>query len=275
MDKMLIKTEDDLCSMPLFKNSCFKIGNKTVFNKSMFDRGFRFVGDLLTDDGKFIDILYLEQCIGKRLNFVFYEGLKNTIKSYASLCNIRISDKHSCYGPLVSCYVLKSVLSNKANKEVYKTLIANNDIPTSQLKWSQYFNDINWKYAYKILFTITRDSYIQWLQLRILHRIIGTKSLLFHMNIVTDNLCTFCKEEEETIIHLFWSCTFIQNLLQEVKNVLRNNGISLDIREEDFIIGYSEKQIEKLYVLFLQIKKYIFTCKKREIIPNIYGLKGS
>ena len=48
----------DLCLMPLFPYSCFKIGNKTVYNKSMFDKGFRYVGDLLKDDDKFIDVSY-------------------------------------------------------------------------------------------------------------------------------------------------------------------------------------------------------------------------
>ena len=32
------------------------------------------------------------------------------------------------------------------------------------------------------------------LQTRIIHRILGTKSLLYKMNIVNDNLCCFCKD---------------------------------------------------------------------------------
>ena len=95
------------------------------------------------------------------------------------------------------------------------------------------------------------------------------------MNIVNDKLCTFCKREEETILHLFWYCNCIQNLLQEVKNVLISKGIIVQITGKDFIIGHCEKRNEKFYILCLQIKKYIFTCKRKEIVPTFYGLKGS
>jgi len=73
------------------------------------------------------------------------------------------------------------------------------------VKWYTRYSDseLNWESIYSIPFQITRDTYTQWFQARIIHRILGTNSLLFKMNITNTKMCTFCGSVEETLIHIF------------------------------------------------------------------------
>ena len=61
----------------------------------------------------------------------------------------------------------------------------------------------NWETKYCNVFKCTNDTYIQWLQTQIIHRILPTNSLLYKMKLVDTNSCNFCLTQEETLHHLF------------------------------------------------------------------------
>ena len=56
-----------------------------------------------------------------------------------------------------------------------------------------------WENIYKYCFISVPDNHLKWLQFKIINRILGTRSLLFKMNITYDPLCAFCKDSEETL----------------------------------------------------------------------------
>lgn len=94
---------------------------------------------------------------------------------------------------------------------MYNILIKNNDTPTCQEKWDSMF-DIDlaeWKQIYSWVFKVCKDTYLQWLQSRIIHRILGTNALLYKMNKCSSDLCTFCQGASEIIYHLFWDAVFL------------------------------------------------------------------
>ena len=49
----------------------------------------------------------------------------------------------------------------------------------------------------------TKSSKLQWFQYRIIHRILGTNSLLYKINQKPNDKCSFCLKEVETIEHIF------------------------------------------------------------------------
>jgi hypothetical protein len=49
----------------------------------------------------------------------------------------------------------------------------------------------------------TKSSKLQWFQYRIIHRILGTNSLLYEINKKPNDKFSFCLEEVETIEHIF------------------------------------------------------------------------
>ena len=109
-------------------------------------------------------------------------------------------------------------------KLAYKMLIKQiASIPLkSQSKWfsdcnSQSVDYIDWRSSYGLAFLCTRESKLWTFQFKFLHRRIATNSYLFKIGITSDNLCSFCKECRETMMHLFWECIFVQAFWNGIK----------------------------------------------------------
>ena len=154
----------------------------------------------------------------------------------------------------------------KEEKYTYKILIHNNEIPTCETKRNSEFSHIDWKSVYSLVFDISKETYIQWFQYRIIHKIIGTKSLLFKMNIATDNLCTFCNEEIENITHLFWICRYTQEIIRFAIHFINRNRQHLPIQLtcQDMILGITNSKQIDLNILCLEIKRYSFQCQRKK-----------
>jgi hypothetical protein len=68
----------------------------------------------------------------------------------------------------------------------------------------------NWNaYYYVIAKTSTPETKMHFFQYKILHKIHTTNSKLFYSGIKENNRCTFCHLRKESIIHLFWDCTYV------------------------------------------------------------------
>ena len=67
--------------------------------------------------------------------------------------------------------------------------------------------------VFNVCFRTTYDSTVNWLQYRILHRILPVKYYLKKINITASDSCTFCNENSETIQHVFVKCKKIWNAL--------------------------------------------------------------
>lgn len=93
------------------------------------------------------------------------------------------------------------------------------------------------------------------------------------MKIKPTELCTFCNMESETIIHLFWECPIVKNLITNLKESFRKCDVKWNLDCKSFILG-TKKEMH-LNMFCLEIKRYIFLCKKKGIVPTIQGLKCS
>ena len=91
---------------------------------------------------------------------------------------------------------------------MYDILNLNDEIPTGKQTWNKTYNfqEKERQTIYMHPFQTTKYSLLRWFQIRISHNILVTNKLLQHMKIIKDSRCTFCTHEEETIVHLLWSC---------------------------------------------------------------------
>ena len=99
------------------------------------------------------------------------------------------------------------------------TILNNNEcIPTGQTRWNKQLNITpeQWKKIYTLPYLITKDTYLLWLQYRILHNILPTNSYLVKIQVCESNNITFCKNNKETIDHLFWLCEVIQLFIEQL-----------------------------------------------------------
>ena len=103
---------------------------------------------------------------------------------------------------------------------------------TTQNKWltdcqMTCFNSINWKVVYKLPFSCTKISKLIIFQFKLLHRSFATNDFLNKIAIRPDDLCTFCRDERESSIHLFWSCRETDFFWKNFQDWLIKNLISL------------------------------------------------
>ena len=82
----------------------------------------------------------------------------------------------------------------------------------------------------------------------------------------------------ETIKHLFWECTHIRHLWNNIANVLQNSILKPDITYERSLFGTLENRnnitVQAKHYIFIATKHYIFQTKQNKEIPNFNHLKN-
>jgi len=156
---------------------------------------------------------------------------------------------------------------NKGSKIYYQMFNrpSEQEIIPCQTKWNRELQINLDKGNWKIIFNIVHQTKIQsnliWFQYRILHRILGTKKLLVQMNISDDSMCSFCKKQEETIIHLFTQCQIVQKFWSELKDhIYAKTNILCSFDIVTIILGYLLKNnwAISLNSIIIKAKHYIF-----------------
>ena len=101
----------------------------------------------------------------------------------------------------------------KPCKYFYKLYLENiKESPVgSQNKWVQELGVQidDWQNIYSSPFRTTRNTKLQNFQFKLSHRITATNSFLFKCGLKETELWAFCRETKESLLHLFWECTYI------------------------------------------------------------------
>ena len=266
-------------TMPLFYNENFTIDSKYIYNANLYKCGIRYLKDMLNNEGSFKDLSEIKNITKNGINFLNYYSIVNSIKAFFSQQDIPfpvpLTILNECHNPSIDSYFFHIITKNDINKYIYNTLIKSSDTPTGRNKWSTLYNGLNfdWKQIHGNVFKYTRDTYTQWLQTRIVHRIIATNSLLFKMKLTDTNLCTFCGTDVETITHLFYECRYTKTLISRIIGIINNFDRNVQINSSILLLGSSAPNI-KLDILLLEIKKYIYFCRNKLSKPSINGLKN-
>ena len=94
------------------------------------------------------------------------------------------------------------------------------------------------------------------------------------MNIATEDNCTFCRNEPETIMHLYWSCQISKNFFHQLHIFITHKcNIHLDewgVKEVIFGLGIKDKVLNQL---LLQARYYLYTCKMKNELPLLQIFK--
>ena len=100
----------------------------------------------------------------------------------------------------------------KVSKKIYECLINEKaSIPSrSQGKWLEE-RDIHCNLSIIVSSLCTRESKLRAFQFKFLHRKIATDDFLYKIGIKQTDSRSFCEEQKETLVHLFWTCKYTQN----------------------------------------------------------------
>ena len=202
-----------------------------------------------------------------------YASLIGAVKTF--LKNIPFKSKLQKFcGPKVPFGPHKLVEHNACCKSIRDLLNKNDTVPTAQIKYFEegFRIDKNiWKKHYITPFKCTTDTSLQWLQYRILHRILATNYLLTKMGIKDSEYCTFCGTHRETIVHIFFDCSVVQDFLLDVSRyLLTRGGLHITITKSKMIFGIPLNNKNKVinWVL-LHCKKFIYNSRIRNKLLNV------
>ena len=94
------------------------------------------------------------------------------------------------------------------------------------------------------------------------------------MKIKTSPKCIFCEKEDETILHLFFECRYVHELLLSLADWINSStDLKIVLDKTEFILGYTDRNEQALYTVMLLAKKYIYDTKMQEGRLNFEQLK--
>ena len=146
-------------------------------------------------------------------------------------------------------------------------------LPAGFQKWNKLFDNLNWKKVcsqnYKSLKWHTTSLFQMWL----LQRILPTGKYLFLRKIIDSPLCSFCKQEEETIAHLFWGCTVIQSFWSDLQTLIKEiciNCTHFELSEALVLFGVTDNIItDKVIDLFILLAEFLLNCWTLSLSPSL------
>ena len=270
-----VQNIDDILSQCIWNNDDIKIGNKTVLYKTWLKRGIVFVNDLIDENGQCYSKEDLQNIYDLNTDFLTYEGIKRAVLQYARSRDIVIDKKLS--NPIYP-FIMRCTNTLLGHQKIYDMLL-NSDyvrLPCYD-KWENIISstlpDSDWKAFSTIANKCTISTDLKWLQYRILHRLLPTNQFLFRIHYVDNPLCTFCKQTEETIYHIFWECNTVKRIWLDLKNWLNTVDVQLSFSNIQVIFGVKGKNNYALNAIIILVKNIIYKCTKKGIIPNFNYIK--
>ena len=254
-----IQNNAELQSEPIFCNGNIKIGEIPFCYKSWISKGVFSIFHML-NGVQFLTLQEFQQKYKIKTNFFTYNGCIQAIKHYINTRSFKIQ---SDVCPIKINKVMQIICSViKGTKVYYNILMQDNSLPNCCAKWEIKLGKLSWKFIFEKVRKI-KDIKLRWLQIRILHRILGTNNITNHMGIVTNNKCTFCKRDKENIQHIFWNCVYVHifwnNLWSLVKNKCEHT-VNIQVNEELVLFGYNvNSNTDTVFDLILLLaKSYIY-----------------
>ena len=149
---------------------------------------------------------------------------------------------------------------------LYETLIEANEIkPTSQTYFQNLFPNFNldWKSIYLLPRRVTLDTNLRMFQYKLLNNVLYLNKMLFRFKKVDSPLCSYCNEEEETLLHLFHSCLKTKQLWNRLRQYFSQFiNIPLSTPQSSILGIFDNNQHSELINhLLLIFKFYIYSAR--------------
>ena len=259
LNKITFK-DSELIIAPLWHNSL--ISTENLFFPHWYKAGISIPLDVVKPDGQIMNIAELRHIFQLKTNFLEYYRVEKILKNLIEYNTTRLDTYPR---PIIPPHLRILTSRKKASKHSYETLNCQFINQELRNKWNnilkQTINDDEWNKIYKICFKTTGRNDLIWLQFRIIHRILGTRSLLYKMKIADSDLCRLCKSSVETIHHLFVVCPKVSDFWKTLQSRLQSSGLYLKIDPKTILFGSLESEFDSFSknLILLVAKKFVWT----------------
>ena len=268
----------------LWYNSSIKIGGKIFFWKNCFEKGLIFVYQLYEDmHFKTDQQLYQEFNISIMRANSLKKAIPQEWKDFFSSRPIITFFPVPPWNYDMSIRANTKSLSSRVYRFLSQDAIM---IHNKYLKWRiELMQDfcgglIGFRDQFPRIYSVTNVTKYRSFQYRLLQRGLVTNIQLEKWNILPSNLCSFCKEKEETVSHLLWFCPCVQPIWERIFRLLQEEYAiyNLKITVENILINCIETRRNSIAnFLCLIVKQYIYSqrCLKSPLsVPQIVARIG-
>ena len=272
--------KDNFLNIPVWYNSNIKVANKTVFIKSWYEKGIKVLQDFFDED---CNLLVFEafKCTYNLRNICImqYNSITTAILKYLRFLHVDRTFVKLLPNPCIPIFFQGVIPFEKCTRNIYKLLNDKEVVPTAIEKWNielaQYgVDNVSIKDVFKVCFKTTTDSSVQWLQFRILHRILPVGYYLRKINIKSLDNCGFCEKSVETIVHIFTTCDKIHTLWTELSlHIYRRTAVSVEFNLSNIIFGELPLTCHNKAInyIILSMKQYLFSSLMLKKVPTLIG----
>jgi hypothetical protein len=104
-------------------------------------------------------------------------------------------------------------------------------------KWkSDMERDINFSDVFCNIYLVTNNSKLKNIQYKLLHRALPTNTFLVNIGIKNSDLCNFCKNASDSILHHIWLCPVVKLFWNRIKTWLEEIfDISIDLNMANIV----------------------------------------
>ena len=188
----------------IWNNKDIRINNKSVFYENFFESGIIYVNDLLFELNN-IDSYNVILNIINKTNFLVWAGLRHAIPSHLK------TNTNPGLEISLSLMINNKVFDvlEKTSKHYYTLLISTKaKFPNNAqvLKRDFNLNEEQLKKVFILPHTVSSEPYVRAFQFKVLNSILFTNTKLFNTGFITEDKCSFCKSDSETLSHHLFDC---------------------------------------------------------------------
>ena len=169
-------------------------------------------------------------------------------------------------------------------KNFYSEIVQKVKVKATSVKYFEKMlapqEEINWEQVYMIPRQSTIESKMRSFQFKILHNVLFLNAKLFKMHIVDTPLCWFCKEENETPIHLFSQCVVTTSYWEFLQDWLKPSLKLPNLTPESALLGITTPVNNDRFLtilinyLLLIFKRSVYEMRFRSTPPSVYYIKA-
>ena len=264
----------------IWYNSQIRIANTPVFWRHAYSAGLIYVYQLFHNrNWKDYDTLHSQY----GLNYVQYNSIKCAVPK--EWRHFFTTYQVSTFLPLPPHNFDSIKCTENTTGDIYKYL--NGDVfclNTKFKKWNQDLGEelcedvVEFGRLHVNVYKVTNVAKYRSFQYRLLQRAIVTNVQLCSWHILSSSLCSFCHQDEETVIHLLYNCPIVQELWGNIISFIKQEYKATNVT---FILSYKRVVLNNIVdgnhianFVCLLAKYYIYSqrCLKREL--HISSLKS-
>ena len=263
----------DIRTQVLWYNKDILIDGKPCFKRNLYNHSLVYINDVIDANGRFLCIGDINRKFNIEMCVMLYNSIKDAIplswKRNMITCEpLMIVTKSSI---TVKTYEGVKTLPNITTKVIYWTLVSKmTQSPTANAKWEKIYAhcDFNWKQIFLTPYRLIRDTKIQSLQFKILHRFFPCNLILNKWYNDHSDKCSFCNEID-TLEHYFVECDrlkfFWSNFLKWWYSLSK---IKLTLSTLDVLFGIPNENSDHFIDLINYCIFYDFLCQLKTTLEG-------